>query len=344
MQSETVLVGLLLAAEQPPALLLLVATTDNVLGSAANWLLGRYIEHFRHRRWFPVQEDKLQRARQAYHRYGRWSLLLSWVPIIGDPLCVIAGVLREPFWSFLLIVLGYGARPGQVAGHAQHAARPPALPVAGRLWPIRRRAPGFSAVLPRHRRQRGQNPSRRAVQRGQRALPRLADGFLPAVGAALSPAVVGKRDAQRDANPTAGAAGRLGRPPWRAHQPAAGSGDGADRHPAASATDVRRTRRPVAGRLRPRAEGAALVVVACHPGGAGQRPQPLVCRAGPGGGYPGVVRDGLCRCAAGALPVASSPAVEDLARRPLGLPVLSGAPAGAACAAQCHALTATEAR
>nr|WP_206020940.1 YqaA family protein [Pseudomonas aeruginosa] len=105
MQSETVLVGLLLAAEQPPALLLLVATTDNVLGSAANWLLGRYIEHFRHRRWFPVQEDKLQRARQAYHRYGRWSLLLSWVPIIGDPLCVIAGVLREPFWSFLLIVL-----------------------------------------------------------------------------------------------------------------------------------------------------------------------------------------------------------------------------------------------
>ncbi len=105
MQSEAVLVGLLLATEQPPALLLLVATTGNVLGSAANWLLGRYIEHLRHRRWFPVPEDKLQRARQAYHRYGRWSLLLSWVPIIGDPLTVIAGVLREPFWSFLLIVL-----------------------------------------------------------------------------------------------------------------------------------------------------------------------------------------------------------------------------------------------
>ncbi|AXO61436.1 DedA family protein [Pseudomonas sp. phDV1] len=105
MQSEAVLVGLLLAAEQPPALLLLVATTGNVLGSAANWLLGRYIEHLRHRRWFPVPEDKLQRARQAYQRYGRWSLLLSWVPIIGDPLTVIAGVLREPFWSILLIVL-----------------------------------------------------------------------------------------------------------------------------------------------------------------------------------------------------------------------------------------------
>lgn len=105
MQSEAVLVGLLLATEQPPALLLLVATTGNVLGSTANWLLGRYIEHLRHRRWFPVPEDKLQRTWQAYHRYGRWSLLLSWVPIIGDPLTVIAGVLREPFWSILLIVL-----------------------------------------------------------------------------------------------------------------------------------------------------------------------------------------------------------------------------------------------
>ena len=104
MQSETLLDGLLLATEQPPALLLLIAPTGNILGSAANWLLGRDIEHFRHS-WFPVPEDKLQRARQAFHRYGSWSLLLSRVPIIGDPLCVIASVLRESFWSFLLIVL-----------------------------------------------------------------------------------------------------------------------------------------------------------------------------------------------------------------------------------------------
>ncbi len=105
MQSEAVLTSLLLAAKQPAAMLLLVATFGKVLGSVVNWLLGRYIEHFRHKRWFPVPEDKLQRAQQAYHRYGRWSLLLSWVPIIGDPLTVIAGTLREPFWSFLLIVL-----------------------------------------------------------------------------------------------------------------------------------------------------------------------------------------------------------------------------------------------
>ena len=75
-----------------------------MLGSALNWLLGRSIEHYRHKRWFPVSEDKLEQAQQAYHRFGRWSLLLSWVPIIGDPLTVVAGIMREPFWRFLLIV------------------------------------------------------------------------------------------------------------------------------------------------------------------------------------------------------------------------------------------------
>ncbi|MWV16162.1 DedA family protein [Pseudomonas sp. L-22-4S-12] len=105
LQSEAVLAGLLLAGQQPIASLLLVATAGNVLGSALNWLLGRYLERWREKRWFPVSADRLQRAQQAYHRYGRWSLLLSWVPLIGDPLTVVAGVMREPFWSFLLIVL-----------------------------------------------------------------------------------------------------------------------------------------------------------------------------------------------------------------------------------------------
>lgn len=104
MQSEAVLVGLLLTDRYAAGTLLAVATTGNVLGSVVNWLLGRSIEHYRHKRWFPVSEGKLEKAQQAYHRFGRWALLLSWVPIIGDPLTVIAGVMREPFWSFLLIV------------------------------------------------------------------------------------------------------------------------------------------------------------------------------------------------------------------------------------------------
>ena len=104
MQSESVLVGLLLSEQYTAWLLLLVASFGNVLGSVINAWLGRYIEHYRHKRWFPVSEDKLERAQVFYHRYGRWSLLLSWVPIIGDPLTVIAGVMREPWWSFVLLV------------------------------------------------------------------------------------------------------------------------------------------------------------------------------------------------------------------------------------------------
>lgn len=104
MQSEAVLVGLLLTGQYKTWALLAVAITGNVLGSVLNWLLGRSIEHYRHKRWFPVSEARLEKAQHAYQRYGRWSLLLSWVPIIGDPITMIAGVLREPFWSFLLIV------------------------------------------------------------------------------------------------------------------------------------------------------------------------------------------------------------------------------------------------
>lgn len=103
-QSEAVLAGMLLSKNYSVTALLLVATVGNVLGAVVNWLLGRGIERFRGRRWFPASEATLERATRWYHRYGRWSLLLSWLPIIGDPLTVVAGVLREPLGSFLAIV------------------------------------------------------------------------------------------------------------------------------------------------------------------------------------------------------------------------------------------------
>ena len=103
-QSEAVLAALLLAGKHPVVLLLTVATVGNVLGSALNWALGRGIEKFRDRRWFPADAAALERAQSWYQRYGRWSLLLSWAPFVGDPLTIMAGVLREPFWSFLVLV------------------------------------------------------------------------------------------------------------------------------------------------------------------------------------------------------------------------------------------------
>ncbi len=99
-----VLAGLLLSDSYSVFALIAFASVGNILGSWINWWLGRYIERYKDRRWFPVKPPALQRAANWYRRYGRWSLLMSWVPVIGDPLTVIAGVLREPLWSFLFIV------------------------------------------------------------------------------------------------------------------------------------------------------------------------------------------------------------------------------------------------
>ncbi|MGE0502896.1 MAG: YqaA family protein [Rhizobiaceae bacterium] len=103
-QSEAALAALLVAGSLDPVILIVVASAGNVLGSTLNYWLGRGILGFRDRRWFPAKDAAIDRAARQYRRWGRWSLLLSWVPIIGDPLTVIAGVLREPFWSFLLLV------------------------------------------------------------------------------------------------------------------------------------------------------------------------------------------------------------------------------------------------
>ena len=104
MQSEAALAGLLLSNSYSPAALIAVASIGNVLGSVVNWLLGRGIDRFRDRKWFPASRAQLDRAASWYHRYGRWTLLLSWAPIIGDPLTVVAGALREPLLSFVVLV------------------------------------------------------------------------------------------------------------------------------------------------------------------------------------------------------------------------------------------------
>jgi membrane protein YqaA with SNARE-associated domain len=82
----------------------LVATMGNTLGSAANWLLGRYLVHFKDRRWFPVKPVLIDRATGWYQRWGLWSLLLAWAPFSGDPLTLVAGILRVNLWLFLALV------------------------------------------------------------------------------------------------------------------------------------------------------------------------------------------------------------------------------------------------
>ncbi|MCJ9749860.1 DedA family protein [Neorhizobium sp. BETTINA12A] len=104
MQSEAILVGLILSDRYSLIALLLVASVGNTAGAAVNWLLGRGVERFHDSRWFPVTEDKLDRAQAWYQNYGKWSLLLSWLPIGGDAITVAAGVLKEPLPTFLILV------------------------------------------------------------------------------------------------------------------------------------------------------------------------------------------------------------------------------------------------
>ena len=102
--SEPVLVGLMAAGKYDTTGLWAVASLGNVLGAAVNWGLGRFCLRWQDRRWFPVDKEKLDRAGRWFSRYGVWSLLLAWVPFIGDPLTFAAGVLRVNFWLFLLLV------------------------------------------------------------------------------------------------------------------------------------------------------------------------------------------------------------------------------------------------
>lgn len=104
-------VGAAILSGADPFVTLLVASSANTAGATVNWALGRAIERFRHRPWFPVNAEQIESAQRRFARYGKWSLLLAWVPVIGDPLTFAAGILRVPFVPFVLLTgLGKSAR------------------------------------------------------------------------------------------------------------------------------------------------------------------------------------------------------------------------------------------
>lgn len=107
--SEAVLTALIWSGHYAPSMLWLSATAGNVLGSTINWSLGYFLSSKKH--WFTSRE--VNQAQKKFLTYGKWSLLLAWVPLIGDPLTFIAGVFRVPLWQFILfMVLGKGGRYG----------------------------------------------------------------------------------------------------------------------------------------------------------------------------------------------------------------------------------------
>lgn len=110
-QSEAVLAGLLLAGTHPAGILLAVATVGNVLGAVVNWGIGRFLVRFAGHPRFPVSAAQLARAQASYGRWGWASLFGSWLPLIGDPLTLAAGTMKEPLWRFLIVVtLAKGGR------------------------------------------------------------------------------------------------------------------------------------------------------------------------------------------------------------------------------------------
>ena len=105
-----VLFGVLLSQQLHDAwLLLAVASLGNTLGGVTSWLLGWLIA-----RRYPAKglvKPAHQQALQRVQKWGVLTLLFSWLPIIGDPLCVAAGWLRLNFFcSVLCIAVGKALR------------------------------------------------------------------------------------------------------------------------------------------------------------------------------------------------------------------------------------------
>ena len=118
-----VALGAVILAGADPWITFLVASAANTASSIINWLLGRAIERYKERSWFPIGDTQLIGAQQRFARYGRWSLLFAWVPVVGDPLTFAAGVLRIPFVTFVtLVAIGKGARYAVLIFFLQNAA------------------------------------------------------------------------------------------------------------------------------------------------------------------------------------------------------------------------------
>lgn len=101
--SEWLLV-MMLASGYEPLLTVATATAGNYLGAVMTYLIGLCGGRWLIEKVLRVSPYQQGRAREHYRRYGVYSLLFSWLPLIGDPLCLVGGMLRVNFWLFTLLV------------------------------------------------------------------------------------------------------------------------------------------------------------------------------------------------------------------------------------------------
>ena len=102
--SELTLAGLIVTSDYDNLLLLIVASFGNVFGSVFNWGLGSYSRNLTTKKWFPFKETQIERSSKWFRKFGKWSLLFAWVPVVGDPLTLVAGILRVKFIDFIILV------------------------------------------------------------------------------------------------------------------------------------------------------------------------------------------------------------------------------------------------
>lgn len=103
-QSELGLAALLSMGALPAFWLIAVASIGNILGAVVNWVLGQKFQQLKSKKWFPVTTAQLERASKWFQKFGVWSLLFSWLPIIGDPITLAAGFFGVRFRVFLTLI------------------------------------------------------------------------------------------------------------------------------------------------------------------------------------------------------------------------------------------------
>ena len=103
--SELTLAGLIATSNYDNLLLLIVVSFGNVLGSVVNWILGFYSRNLTIKRWFPFKDKQIKSSSKWFSKFGKWLLLFAWLPIIGDPLTLVAGLFRVKFLEFLILVM-----------------------------------------------------------------------------------------------------------------------------------------------------------------------------------------------------------------------------------------------
>lgn len=91
----------------------LVASSFNTLGAVFNWWLGGYLRRYENHKYFPISPAQIGYAEKQFRQYGQWSLLFTWLPVIGDAFSLVAGTFRTPLWVLVpLAFVGKAARYG----------------------------------------------------------------------------------------------------------------------------------------------------------------------------------------------------------------------------------------